>query len=166
MCRFPCADSIIRRILLCGSIEQTPLCGFHRVNSTMQILACRFLLCGFLYAHFIPSIERNRIPSTAFHRPHSIHRIPSSVFRQRHFIVQMRIPSCGFYCVDLIVRILLCGFHRADSIMQIPSFDHFYSVVCIPSCGRRRKEVKEDEGWVHWRIVFTLVTTIRASKTE
>ena len=145
---------------------QIPSCGFHcagsmcrfyrAADSIVRIPSCRFVqisLCGFLHAHSIFSSER--IPSSAFHQRHSN-------------IVRMRIPSCGFHRADSIAWIPLCRFYHAHSIMCIPScaFHCMHSIVCIPSCNRRRKEeVKEDGGWVHWRIVFTFVVGINRDAT-
>ena len=132
---------------------QIPSCGFHcagsmcrfyrAADSIVRIPSCRFIVW---------------VPSCAFHlfiRAHSMERFPSKAFEYHANADSiLRIPSCGFHCVDSIVQIPSCAFHRV------------HSIVCIPSCNRRRKEeVKEDGGWVHWRIVFTFVVGINRDAT-
>lgn len=168
---------------MCGSIVQTPLCEFHYASSFVRIPS--FPSSAF---HRAPSIER--IPSSVFHLAYSIKRSPSRV-RMRMLSCRFieRIPSCRFHRANSIVRIRSCGFDRSDSIVRIPSYVfhcinsiqnatvcillfafrcvHFVlSRMYIPSCNRRRKEeVKEDGGWVHWRIVFKFAFALPLAST-
>ena len=128
---------------------QIPSCKFHYVGFLVQILSgggfycmgpsyehhcagfivqldhadfiVQILLCVFLHAHSVVSIER--ILSKAFLRANA------------DFI--LRILSCGLHCADSIVRISLCKIHCLDSIVRILScaFHHLHSIVCIPSCA-------------------------------
>ena len=128
----------------------------HYTNSIVQILLCKFLRADSIV----------RIPSCGFHHTCSIVQLPLCGFHHTGSIVRIACGFDGFHPVHSNVRVPLCAYR---SIVRIPScaFNCVHSIVCIPpSCNRRRKEeVKEDGGWVHWRIVFTFVFALPLAST-
>ena len=86
-CRFHCADSLAQILSYGDSIDRSCADSISQIRPADFIV--QILLCGFLHAPSIVSIER--IPSSAL----------------QHSIVRMRVflscPSCGFHGTGSIV---------------------------------------------------------------